>query len=81
LEEHYIERECLNTWYPTVQGPAYAAHTVRKDNTISWKGNLYSVPIGTYKGPGTQVLIKTTATEIIVMGQDKWNFFVIIFRC
>jgi transposase len=76
MEEHYIERQCLNNWYPiAVQGPGYVAHTVRKDNTISWKGNLYSVPLGTYKGPGTQVLIKTTTTEIIIMGQDKVELF------
>jgi transposase len=76
LEEHYLERGCLNTWYPiAVPRPGYAAHTVRKDNTISWKGNLYSLPLGTYKGPGTQVLIQTNATEIIIMGQDKVELF------
>jgi hypothetical protein len=76
LEEHYLERGCLNPWYPiAVQKPGYATHTVRKDNAISWKGNLYSVPLGTYKGPGTQVLIQTTATEIIIMGQDKVELF------
>ncbi len=72
LEEYYAEREYLNPWYPMIiQQPGHAAHFVRKDNTISWKGNLYSLPLGTYKGAGTQVLVKTTATEIIIMGQDK----------
>jgi hypothetical protein len=30
---------------------------VRKDNIISWKGNFYTLPSGTYKGRGTQVSV------------------------
>ena len=35
-------------------------YTVRKDNIISWKGNFYSLPSGTYKGRGTQVSVSQT---------------------
>jgi hypothetical protein len=40
--------------------------TVRKDNTIYWKSNLYSVPLGTYKGRGSQVTMKLSEGYIIV---------------
>nr|MBA4168489.1 hypothetical protein [Chitinophagaceae bacterium] len=40
--------------------------TVRKDNTISWKSNLYSLPLGTYKGRGSIVAIMLTDDHIIV---------------
>jgi hypothetical protein len=33
-------------------------YCVRKSNTITYKGNLYSLPIGTYKGRTTQVKLQ-----------------------
>jgi transposase len=33
-------------------------HVVRKNNTVVYKSNRYSVPLGTYKGPDTQVWIQ-----------------------
>lgn len=49
---------------PPAQKPATC--TVRKDNTIYWKSNLYSVPLGTYKGRGT-VLTMILAEGYIVL--------------
>ena len=40
--------------------------TVRKDNTISWKSNLYSLPLGTYKGRGSMVTIRLAEGYIII---------------
>lgn len=42
-------------------------YTVRKDNTISYKGNFYSLPFGTYKGKGT----------VVVAGEDESIWLVI----
>jgi len=36
-------------------------HDVRKDNTISYKGNFYRVPVGTYKPPRT--IVRTEQTD------------------
>src|SRR5690606_31085073 len=49
---------------PTKQEPVL--YTVRKDNTISFKSNLYSLPLGTYAGRGTQVgvLIENDIVQI-----------------
>ena len=42
-------------------------HDVRKDNTISYKGNFYRVPAGTYKPPRTIVLTeKTDDSQLII---------------
>lgn len=42
------------------------SYTVRKDNTISWKGNLYSLPLGTYTGRGSQVTVQAQQEELII---------------
>lgn len=41
-------------------------YTLRKDNTISWKGCFYSVPAGTYKGRGCKVSVHTENGCIII---------------
>lgn len=71
-DEYCIEESFLTPWYPIII-PAvdYPAYAVRKDNTISWKSNLYSLPLGTYKGPGTEVFVSDTTLEIILLDKDK----------
>ena len=44
-------------------------YTVRKDNTISWKGNFYTLPTGTYKGRGTQVNVSKDNDFIVISDQ------------
>jgi hypothetical protein len=39
--------------------------TVRKDNTISYKSNFYSLPLGTYKGRGSTVTMTLAEGHII----------------
>ena len=41
-------------------------YTVRKDNTISWKGNLYSLPLGTYSGRGCLVAVRAEQDELVI---------------
>ena len=38
-------------------GVAGKFYNVRKDNTVSYRGNFYSLPLGSYEGPGTKVLL------------------------
>jgi hypothetical protein len=49
--------------------PPFILYTVRKDNTISWKGNFYTLPSGTYKGRGTQVKVSKGDSSIIISDQ------------
>lgn len=57
--EFVIEKQYLNSYTPIViEYDDYKAYNVRKVNTISYKSNFYELPIGTYKGVGTQVYVR-----------------------
>ncbi len=67
-DELQAEQGYLAPFYPVaVPKQEYPVHAVRRDNTISWKGNLYSVPLGTYAGPGTTVTVKPSEGVITVL--------------
>ena len=53
------EREHLLPYTVRVEEPEPEAreYTVRKDNTLMYRSNTYSLPIGTYGGPGSKVLV------------------------
>ncbi len=72
--EFAVEREHLKPYTAKVEGPAMYARSyiVKQDNTISYKGNTYSVPLGTYKRKGSRVLVVVNDAEqqIEVYGED-----------
>lgn len=41
-------------------------YRVRKDNCITYKGSYYSLPSGTYKGPGSLVLLEVKASSLCI---------------
>ena len=43
-----------------------ATYTVRKDNTISYKGNFYSLPLETYQGKGTLVALRVEGPYLVI---------------
>jgi len=59
-EEWVIEREYLRLfegdYYTMVESAR--RYTVRKDNSVNYRSCWYSLPLGTYKGKGTEVLLK-----------------------
>lgn len=55
--EWVIEKSCLQSHTDLPKKKEAVLYTVRKDNSISFKSNLYSLPLGTYAGRGTQVLV------------------------
>lgn len=59
-EEFEIEKPHLMPYHgvPTIPSTKLLPHHVRKDNVITYKGNYYSVPTGTYQGHQTQVYIE-----------------------
>ena len=52
-----LEKAFLNPHVPFEVKVKPQPYTLRKDNTISWKGSFYSVPAGTYKGRGSKVAV------------------------
>ena len=57
-DEWGIEQPYLAPFSPYQTKPSRVPYTIRKDNTISWKGNFYSLPLGTYKGRGSTVMVQ-----------------------
>lgn len=51
IEKHFLKELSGRP----VDKPKPVRYTVRKDNSFSYKGNFYSLPLGTYKGKGSQV--------------------------
>jgi transposase len=46
-------------------------YKVRKDNTINYKSNFYSLPLGTYQGPDTWILLKPHPEEIHLYSMNE----------
>jgi hypothetical protein len=46
-------------------------YSLRKDNTIAYKGNFYCVPKGTYTGEPTRVLLTLTGDKLIIYDHRK----------
>jgi transposase len=63
LQEWQGEKEHLAPWVAVKPEPSWQLYTVRKDHTVSYKGNFYSVPQGTYK-KGAQVRLTPTGEEL-----------------
>ncbi|MFC4875076.1 IS21 family transposase [Negadavirga shengliensis] len=65
--EHIIERPYLTPYRPCSPRPAVPdLYAVRKDNSIPYKGNFYSLPLGTYKGKGSRVALHVEAGELVI---------------
>jgi len=67
-----IEKEHLSLFHPSPAIPRdeIPTYTVRKDNTISYKGNFYRVPYGTYNGKGPEVLLKVNDGTLSLYNQQ-----------
>ncbi|MFN6945718.1 MAG: IS21 family transposase [Cytophagaceae bacterium] len=68
--EWVIEQPFLTSYTASLQKPApLLTYTVRKDNAISYKGNHYSVPLGTYKGRGSLVSISASHEHLRIFDE------------
>jgi hypothetical protein len=66
-DEWIIEKPFLKPYMGFVIQPSQIKlYTVRKDNAISWKGNFYALPLGTYKGRGSEVGVKKENGQIVI---------------
>lgn len=69
FDQWNIEKDYLSEYIPVkLQFDQAKLYTVRKDNVISYKSNLYSLPEGTWKGKGTQVYITVDQGQLIMKG-------------
>ena len=71
-EELEVERAHLLPYTPIAyREQAYRVYAVRKDNSLSYKGNSYSLPYGTYQGKGSKIWVKTDDEHLIICQADK----------
>lgn len=71
-EEWLIERTHLQPMHHLYeQKQERPVYHVRKDNTISYKGNYYALSLGTYKGASTQVSVELQDDELIVFDASE----------
>ena len=64
IEQPYLKPYIpLPPLLPAVAGQRYH---VRRDNTVSYRGNLYSLPLGTYQGPGTTVRFEVSDHHLML---------------
>jgi transposase len=73
VTEWHIEQAFLKPYHPyTTTAPSILrSYTVRKDNSISYKGNLYSLPLGTYKGHGSVVSVHLSNEELLIFDENQ----------
>jgi transposase len=68
VAEWGIERDFLQVTFPMhIPAPKAEPYTVRKDNSVSFKGNLYSLPYDSYKGRGTKVEVKQQDGQLVIL--------------
>lgn len=65
-DEKIKEQPFLTSFHPLTIRPAKSTYAVRKDNTISYKGNFYSLPLGTFKGKQTSVCVHLDSTTLVI---------------
>lgn len=67
FSELIIEQPFLKPYTAVIVKSVPASYTVRKDNTISFKSNLYSLPLGTYTGRGCAVDVRSERHVLILL--------------
>ena len=71
--EWQVEKRHLRPFEPLpylISGTVGKEYHVRKDNTISYRGNFYTLPIGTYEGQGTRVVLEARESNLFLYTQD-----------
>lgn len=71
LDEWCIEQPFLKPYQVfTQQAFPLSSYQVKKTNAILYKGNLYSVPLGTYQGKDTYVDVEKQQDSIIISDKE-----------
>jgi hypothetical protein len=66
MEQWELEKSYLQRWHPLYPVIKENAYRVIKSNIIKYKGNTYSVPIGTYKNDSTHVFLSEIEKQLTI---------------
>jgi len=70
--EFAIEKKKLKPFIPIAwTSLPYKVYHVRKDNLMTYHGNFYSLPLGTYKGKETTLLVKEEKGYLIICNKRQ----------
>jgi transposase len=69
-EEWLAEREHLLAWNPLMRIEQTEYHKVIKTNTVRFKGNTYSLPLGTYKNENSRVFLKESDGRLLIHDEN-----------
>lgn len=67
-EKHYLQP--VNKITKIINNTHSITRAVRKDNTILYLSNRYSVPIGTYKGRETEVILRIEEPSLVILEKE-----------
>lgn len=72
-QQWLIEQKHLLPYSDTPQKPflQLPCYKVRKDNTIAYRGNFYSLPLGTYKDRDSQLLLEDKGDLLMLYTSDN----------
>ncbi len=72
-QEFLEEQKYLLPFKNDMSGDVYVYKSIkiRKDNTVQYKTNFYSLPIGTYKNQNSKILIQIKDDEILLFDSEK----------
>lgn len=72
LHEWHIEKNYLRSFTPIlIECNPYRECGVRKDNTIAYKGNLYTLPEGSYRNKDTVVLVRIEEEHLCIYSVEN----------
>ena len=77
-EKEYLKPYTGTLTLPTVEMKSYY---VRKDNTISYKGNFYTLPTGTYQGRGTLVYLELKDDKLHLFDKETGKTLAVHTQC
>lgn len=65
-------RECkdLLPYIPVTAPEAKSGHKVLKTNSVKYRGNTYSLPLGTYRGEDTRVYLSEEKGDLVIRNID-----------
>lgn len=68
IEQHHLTKVKEKAIRPVHE---YVCYNVRKDNTVAYRGNFYTLPSGTYQGSKTTILLREVEGQLKLHSMDK----------
>ena len=70
--EWHTEKNYLKAYTPMImEHNPYLPYNVRKDNTIAYKGNFYTLPQGTYTGKDARIFVRPENEKLCIYTTEK----------